>query len=237
MDWFPVLRIIGWVKLDNTQLWVLRMMLGRMSRKARPGVREKSGEDAPLWRMFCPDFKGKVVVLPCEDGEEGFNVTIHDNFRVPAQAALEVELPQGNGNLGALEDPDATGVPKQHMEKHGDKKFRTAKKPHGPVVIPSLVPKVAGISLIRLRKYDDYVVVSDTLGGLGVTGGGAAAGGSSAGLKPAGDKQRKGDAAGAGGQKAPRLRRTRITAISQPKPAVVTGKLIISLKVFVCSNF
>ncbi|KAJ0951932.1 hypothetical protein HanPSC8_Chr02g0066171 [Helianthus annuus] len=48
VDWFPKLRIIGWVKLDNMQLWVLRMMLGRMSRKARPVVREKSGEDAPL---------------------------------------------------------------------------------------------------------------------------------------------------------------------------------------------
>ncbi|MFS7997876.1 hypothetical protein Hanom_Chr12g01147121 [Helianthus anomalus] len=42
-DWFQRLRIIGWVKLDNRQLWVLRMMLGRMSRKAGPVLREKSG--------------------------------------------------------------------------------------------------------------------------------------------------------------------------------------------------
>ncbi|KAJ0930626.1 hypothetical protein HanPSC8_Chr04g0151531 [Helianthus annuus] len=43
VDWFPDLRIIGWVKWDNRQLWVLQMMLGRMSRNARPVVREKSG--------------------------------------------------------------------------------------------------------------------------------------------------------------------------------------------------
>ncbi|MFS7996058.1 hypothetical protein Hanom_Chr12g01125381 [Helianthus anomalus] len=172
-------------------------MLGRMSRKARLVVREKSSEDAPLCRMFCPNFKGKVAVLPCEDGEERFNVTIHDNFRVPAQAVLEVELSPGKGNLGALGDPDGTGVPKQHLEKHGDKKFRRAKKPHEPVVIPPLVPEVAG--------------------------GGAAAGGSSAGSKIADDKKRKGgDASAACWQKGPKLRRTRTAAISQPKPVVVT---------------
>ncbi|KAM0048981.1 hypothetical protein Hdeb2414_s0008g00280611 [Helianthus debilis subsp. tardiflorus] len=43
VDWFPRLRIIGWKRLSNSQLWVLRMILGRMSRKARPVVREKSG--------------------------------------------------------------------------------------------------------------------------------------------------------------------------------------------------
>ncbi|KAJ0940074.1 hypothetical protein HanRHA438_Chr02g0079171 [Helianthus annuus] len=95
VHWFPNLRIIGWVKLDNTQLWVLRMMLRRISRKAKPVVREKSGEDAPLWRMFCPDFKGKVVVLACDDGEEGFNYTIRDNFWLPERDAMEAMLPQG----------------------------------------------------------------------------------------------------------------------------------------------
>ncbi|KAJ0463528.1 hypothetical protein HanHA300_Chr14g0516691 [Helianthus annuus] len=78
-------------------MWVLRKMLGRMSRKARSVMREKSGEDAPIWRIFYPDFKGKVEVLACADDEDGFNVTIRDNFRVPAQAALDAELPQGKG--------------------------------------------------------------------------------------------------------------------------------------------
>ncbi|MFS7949335.1 hypothetical protein Hanom_Chr06g00570371 [Helianthus anomalus] len=153
VDWFPDLRISGWVKLDNRQLWVLRMMLGRMSRHARPVVREKSGEKAPLWRMFCPDFKGEVSIVACTDGEEGFNRTIRDNFRLPHRAALEA--------------------------------------------------------------------------GLGVPGGAAAAGGLSAGTKPVDDKKRKGDAPVAGGQKAPKLRRTRATAIPKPTHAVTTGKLII----------
>ncbi|KAF5803532.1 hypothetical protein HanRHA438_Chr06g0281451 [Helianthus annuus] len=48
VHWFPNLRIIEWFKLDNTQLRVLRMMLGRMSRKAWPVVREKSGGKCPF---------------------------------------------------------------------------------------------------------------------------------------------------------------------------------------------
>ncbi|KAJ0882530.1 hypothetical protein HanPSC8_Chr10g0410741 [Helianthus annuus] len=175
------------------------MMLRRMSRKARPVVWEKSGEEAPLWRMFHPDFKGKVAVVVCEDSEEGFNVTIRGNFLVPEQAALEVALPQGKGDLEALGDPDATGVPKQHVEKHGDKRFRRPKKPHEPVVVPPLVPEVASISRVRSRTYNDYVLVSDTLEGLGVPGGGVAAGGLSTGSKPADEKKRKGDASAAGG--------------------------------------
>ncbi|KAJ0667084.1 hypothetical protein HanPI659440_Chr17g0673921 [Helianthus annuus] len=177
---------------------MLRMMLRRMNRKATPVVREKCGEDAPLWRMFEPGFKGKVEVLACADDEDGFNVIIRDNLWVPTEAALAVELPQGKGSLGVLGDPDGTGVPKQRMEKHGDKKFHRGKKPHESVVIPSLLPQAAGISRIRFRRYTNYVVVYDTLEGLSVPGGGAAAGGSAAGSKPAVEKKRIGDAAGAG---------------------------------------
>ncbi|MFS7917887.1 hypothetical protein Hanom_Chr03g00194491 [Helianthus anomalus] len=160
------------------------MMLGRMSRKARPVVREKSGEDTPLWRMFCSDFKGKVAVLPSEDGVEGFDFTMRDNFRLPEWEAMEAVMPQGKGGK---------------------------------------------ISRIRLRKYIDYVVVSDTLERLGVPGGGAAAGGSSTGSKLADDNKRKGDASAAGGQKGPKLRRTRTAAIPHPKPTVITVKLTICL--------
>ncbi|MFS7888817.1 hypothetical protein Hanom_Chr00s000002g01599541 [Helianthus anomalus] len=99
VDWFPRLRVIEWKKLSNTRLWVLRMMLTRMSRKVRAVVREKSGEDAALWRMFDPDFKGKVEVVACADSEEGFNLTISDNFRLPELEAMEVELPQGKGTI------------------------------------------------------------------------------------------------------------------------------------------
>ncbi|KAM0046110.1 hypothetical protein Hdeb2414_s0009g00312101 [Helianthus debilis subsp. tardiflorus] len=188
------------------------------------------------FRRFDPGFKGKVEVLACTDDEDGFNVIIRDNFRMPAEAALAVELPQGKGSLGASGDPDATGVPKQRMEKHGDKKLRRGKKLHESVIIPPLVPEVTGISRTRLPKYDDYVVVSDTLEGLGVPGGGAGAGGSSAGSKPAVEKKRRGDAAGAGERKRPRLRTTQTAAVTQPKPVVVTGKWIISLQVFVILN-
>ncbi|KAF5768209.1 hypothetical protein HanXRQr2_Chr14g0633741 [Helianthus annuus] len=176
VDWFPRLRIIGWKILSNSQMWVLRMMLGRMSRKARSVVREKSG-----------------------------------------------------GNLGPLGDPDAIDVPKKRVEK--GVRFRKPKKTHEPAIVPPLVPQVAGISRTRLRSYNDYVVVSDTLEGLGILGGGAVASGSSAGSKPADEKKRKVDAAGAGEQKRPKLRRTRTAAISQPKPTVVTGKRSPSIEV------
>ncbi|KAJ0561425.1 hypothetical protein HanHA300_Chr06g0222751 [Helianthus annuus] len=198
------------------------MMLGRMSRKARPVMREKSGEVAPLCRMFDPGFKGKFEVLACADGEEGFNLTIRDNFRLPEQEAMEAELPQGKGDLGALGDPDATGVPKKHVEKHGGVRFRKPKKTHEPAVVPPLVPQVAGISRTRLRRYNDYVVVSDTLEGLGVPGGGEAAVGSSAGSEPADDKKRKGDSPAAGGPKGRKLRRTRGVTIPERTPAVTT---------------
>ncbi|KAF5796199.1 hypothetical protein HanXRQr2_Chr08g0348661 [Helianthus annuus] len=93
VEWFPQLQTIEWVKLSNTQLWVLRMMLTRMNKKSRPVVREKSGEDAALWRMFASDFEGKVEIVACADDEDGFNVIIRDNFRVPTEAALAVALP------------------------------------------------------------------------------------------------------------------------------------------------
>ncbi|KAJ0542030.1 hypothetical protein HanHA89_Chr09g0335331 [Helianthus annuus] len=48
VDWFSDLRVVGWKKLSNSQLWVLRMMLGRMNRKARTVVWEKSGGCSPL---------------------------------------------------------------------------------------------------------------------------------------------------------------------------------------------
>ncbi|MFS7951292.1 hypothetical protein Hanom_Chr07g00593341 [Helianthus anomalus] len=222
VDWFPRLRIIGFKKLNNAQLWVLRMMLTMMNRKAKPVVREKSGEDAALCRIFDPDFKGKVEVVACADGEEGFNFSIRDKFRIPDHEAMEAALLQGKGDLGALGDPDATGVPKKRVEKAV--RIRNPKKKHEPAFVPPLVPQVAGISRSRLRRYTDYVVVSDTLEGLGVLGGGAAAGGSSVGSKPADDKKkRKADAAGSSERKRPKWRTTRTTTISHPKPTVVTA--------------
>ncbi|MFS7999571.1 hypothetical protein Hanom_Chr12g01167891 [Helianthus anomalus] len=180
VDWFPRLRIIGWVKLDNRQLWVLRMMLGRLSRNVRPVLQEKSGEEAPLWRMLFPNFKGEVETMACADGEEGFNRTIIGNFWMPDRAALNAVLPQGK-DLGALGNLAATGVPKQPVLKLSDKHQRKTKKLHEAVVVPSLVPEVAG----------------------------GATGGSTMGAEPVDVKKGKGDADVAGGQKAPKLRKTR----------------------------
>ncbi|KAJ0648863.1 hypothetical protein HanLR1_Chr15g0577641 [Helianthus annuus] len=140
VEWFPQLQTIESVKLTNTQLWVLRMMLTRRNKKSKPVVREKSGEDAPLWRMFAPDFLGKVETVVCADGEEEFNVLIRDNFRVPTEAALAVELPRGKGDLGALGDPDAKGVPKRQTVK--GVRFRQKKIPE-VTVVPHLVPQAA----------------------------------------------------------------------------------------------
>ncbi|KAF5810509.1 hypothetical protein HanRHA438_Chr04g0180041 [Helianthus annuus] len=84
------------------------MMLTRMSRKAKPVVRAKSGAkyfsscDAALWRIFDPDFKGKVELLACADGEEGFNFTILDNFRISNREAMEAALSPGKGIIDIL---------------------------------------------------------------------------------------------------------------------------------------
>ncbi|KAJ0868487.1 hypothetical protein HanRHA438_Chr12g0575151 [Helianthus annuus] len=135
VEWFPQLQTIESVKLSNTQLWVLHMMLTRRNKKSKPVVREKSGEDAPVWRMFAPDFQGQVEIVVCADGEEEFNVIIRDNFRVPTEAALAVELPRGKGM-----DPDAKGVPKRQTVK--GVRFRQ-KKISEVTVVPHLVPQAA----------------------------------------------------------------------------------------------
>ncbi|KAJ0513199.1 hypothetical protein HanHA300_Chr10g0354791 [Helianthus annuus] len=140
VEWFLRLQTIEWVKLSNTQLWVLRMMLTRRNKKLKPVVREKSGEDAPLWRMFASDFRGQVETVVCADGEEEFNVIIRDNFRVPTEAVLAVELPRGKGDLGALGDPDAKGVPKRQVVK--GVRFRQKKIPE-VTIVPHLVPQAA----------------------------------------------------------------------------------------------
>ncbi|XP_021975134.1 uncharacterized protein LOC110870249 [Helianthus annuus] len=173
-------------------------MLTRPDRRARPVVREKSGEDVALWRIFDPTFTGKVELLPCAEGE-GFNLDIVDNFRIPKREALNAPLLQGKGILGALGKFEAKGAPKKHAEKkHAEKivRGRQKKKPEATVV-PSLVPHAAG--------------------------GGAAVGRTSAGSKPADEKKKRkidDKAARAGEKKRPRIQIKRTTAVSQAKPAV-----------------
>ncbi|XP_035843926.1 uncharacterized protein LOC118490409 [Helianthus annuus] len=207
VEWFPRLQTIEWVTLSNTQLWVLHMMLTRRNKKSKPVVREKSGEDAPLWRMFAQDFRGQVETVICADGEEEFNVIIRDNFRVPTEAALAVELPRGKGDLGALGDPDAKGVPKRQVVK--GVRFRQKKIPE-VTVVPHLVPQAAGISYSPFRRYMDYVIVSDTLEGLGTAAGSQSV---------VGKRQVEETAAGAGGPKRRRLQSKR-TGPTPKEPAV-----------------
>ncbi|KAJ0541798.1 hypothetical protein HanHA89_Chr09g0332611 [Helianthus annuus] len=152
VDWFPRLRTIESKKLSNSQLWVLRMMLGRMSRKARPVVREKSG---------------------------GFNFTIRANFQLLAQEAMEAELPQGKGTIVIL-GPCETLTPRAFLNST-----------RRSLVIKSFASRRKRISRLLFLLWCRRWQV---------------------------------DAAGAGEQKRPKLRRTRTAAISQPKPAVVTGK-------------
>ncbi|KAJ0792978.1 hypothetical protein HanOQP8_Chr01g0024441 [Helianthus annuus] len=249
VEWFPKLKTIEFKKLDKSQLWVLRMMLTRPDRKARLVVREKNGEDAALWRIFDPNFTGKVQILRYAEGEEGFNLAIRTNFRIPDRVGLKAPLPQGKGivykllicfakkfifviclfnglnpgNLGALGEFDAKVAHKMHVEKAV--RGRQRNRPE-PAVVPPLVPRAAGISCSRFHRYTDYVVVCDALEGLGVPGGGVAAGGSSAGSKPADEKKKRRaeeKAAGAGEKKRPRLQTKQTTAVSQAKPVVVPG--------------
>ncbi|MFS8004180.1 hypothetical protein Hanom_Chr13g01222661 [Helianthus anomalus] len=191
VDWFPQLRIIGWVKLDN--------------RKARPMLREKSGGGSVVEDVL-PRFPGEFEIVACADDEEGFNHTIRNNFRLPDPAALEAELSQGKGDLGALGDPAVTGVPKQSVLKLSDKHQRKMKKPHEAVVVPPLCQRWQGLSVL---------------------GGVMTAGGSTTGAEPVDVKKRKRGVPVPGGKKAPKLRKTWATAIPKPTPAVRSGKLII----------
>ena len=131
------------------------------------------------------------------------------------------------GDLGALGKFEVKTVPKKHAEKKHVKKparGRGKKKPEGSVA-PPLVSQAAGISRSCYRRYTDYVVVSDTLEGLGVPGGGAAAGGTSAGSKPAGEKRKPEEKDAASGEKKRRRIQTkRSTGATQKKPAVTAGK-------------
>uniref|UniRef100_A0A251UVL6 Uncharacterized protein n=1 Tax=Helianthus annuus TaxID=4232 RepID=A0A251UVL6_HELAN len=153
-------------------------------------------KDAPLWRMFEPDFEGKVELLSCGE-REGFNLEIVGNFRVPTRDMLNAPLPQGKGNLGDLGKFEVKTVPKKHVERKQVEKparGRGKKKPEGSVA-PPLVSQVAG--------------------------GGAAAGGTSAGSQPAGEKKRKPEEKtdGAGEVKRRKIQNKRSAGAAQKKPA------------------
>ncbi|KAJ0921390.1 hypothetical protein HanPSC8_Chr05g0190931 [Helianthus annuus] len=97
VDWFFRLWPIELKKLGNHELWVLWMMLTRPDRITRLVLRENSGENAVgLWRMFEPDFEGKVELVAC-GVREGFNLEIVGNFRVPPRDVLNALMLGGKG--------------------------------------------------------------------------------------------------------------------------------------------
>ncbi|KAJ0683824.1 hypothetical protein HanLR1_Chr11g0384541 [Helianthus annuus] len=206
VQWFPQLQTIESVKLTNTQLWLLRMML-RRGKNSKPVVREKSGEDAPAWRMFAPDFEGTVETVVCADGEQDHNTIIRSNFRVPTAAALAVELPVGKGDLRALGDPEAKGVPKRQTVK--GVRF-CQKKIKEVTTVPHLVPQAAAAESRSgaAKKQAEEV----------------AAGGTAAGPPVIGEKRRPEQKAAGGVETKRRRLVTKRSAPAQKKPAVVVER-------------
>ncbi|KAJ0576014.1 hypothetical protein HanIR_Chr05g0219361 [Helianthus annuus] len=150
VDWFSRLRPIELKKLDNNQLWVLRMMLTRPDRKARPVLREKGGADAVgLWRMFEPDFEGRVELIAVEL-KKGFNLEILSNFRVPSRAVLDAPVPGDARGILADLGKFEKRIPKKTVEKKTVKKTvrgRGKGSSEGSVA-PSSVAEAA---VVRLR--------------------------------------------------------------------------------------
>uniref|UniRef100_A0A251UIG9 Uncharacterized protein n=1 Tax=Helianthus annuus TaxID=4232 RepID=A0A251UIG9_HELAN len=137
-----------------------------------------SADAVGLWRMFEPDFKGQVELIAVEL-KKGFNLEILKNFRVPSKAVLDAPVPgDARGVLADLGKFEKR-VPKKTVEKKTVKKTVRGRG-KGSVegsAAPSSVFEAAGTYQSCSRGYTDYVVVSDTLEGLGVIGSGLAAGG------------------------------------------------------------
>ncbi|KAJ0769939.1 hypothetical protein HanLR1_Chr03g0118061 [Helianthus annuus] len=173
--------------------------------------------------MFEPDFEGQVELISV-GLKEGFNLEIVKNFRVPSRAVLETPVPADAkaalADLGKFEKR----VPKKHVEKRPAKettRCRGKGNAEGSAV-PSSVSEAAGTYRFCPRRYTDYVVVSDTLEGLGVIGSGAAVGGTAAG-PPVIEKRKPESKAAGGGEPKRRRMQTRRSAPAQKKPAVAVA--------------
>ncbi|MCQ7285367.1 hypothetical protein NP026_23710, partial [Salmonella enterica] len=127
-------------------------------------------------------------------------------------------------------------IPKKNAEKKTVKKTVRGRG-KGSVegsAAPSSVFEAAGTYQSCSRGYTDYVVVSDTLEGLGVIGSGAAAGGTAVVPPVVGEKRGPEQKAAGGGEPKRRRLQTRRVAPAQKKPAVAAGKYIPFL-CFVCT--
>ncbi|KAJ0693818.1 hypothetical protein HanPI659440_Chr15g0601671 [Helianthus annuus] len=113
------------------------------------------------------------------------------------------------------------------------KKKKKKKKIGKPVTIP-IKHVTSGTFRPRLRKSKYYVIVSDTLKGLGVLGSSSSAGGATAGTRPLAGQKRKGDTVAAGESKRLAFRRPRAAVLNMRLPAAFASKLFTYLKNFIC---
>ncbi|KAJ0600689.1 hypothetical protein HanIR_Chr03g0119981 [Helianthus annuus] len=145
VDWFPRLRLIEFKKLNNSQLWVLRMMLTRMSRKSRPVVREKSGGD--LGALGDRDTKG-VPKKQVEKGVRFHQKKKHEPAVVPPLVPQGLGVPGGGAAAGGSSvgskpadekkkrkvEEKAAGAGKRKRPRLGTTRIATVTQPK-PVVV------------------------------------------------------------------------------------------------------
>ncbi|MFS7998637.1 hypothetical protein Hanom_Chr12g01156261 [Helianthus anomalus] len=88
-DWVEHLQDISLKTLGNKELRYLRMMLWNKSSVMTKLVLKENNQD----------FEGKIEVVACSEGEEGWYETTVENFRLPNQAALDAPLLQAKGTV------------------------------------------------------------------------------------------------------------------------------------------
>ncbi|KAF5761122.1 hypothetical protein HanXRQr2_Chr16g0761381 [Helianthus annuus] len=197
--------------LGNKELQYLRMML-----QNRPGVKKKfvvKEQDKELLRQI----EGKIEVVECGEGEEGWYEATVGGFRLLSQATLDALCRKGEVILGLLETLMGKVLKTAPAAVIVDKK-KTGK----PMTIP-VKQVTSGTFRPRLRKSEDYVILSDTFEGLGVPGSSSGAGGATAGTSPLVEQKRKGDTATAGESKMPAFRWPRAAVLSTHMLAVSVG--------------
>ncbi|KAF5774613.1 hypothetical protein HanRHA438_Chr13g0612941 [Helianthus annuus] len=237
-DWAAALQAVPLMTLGNKELQYLRMML-----RNKPGVKNKlvmkEQDKVRFWRTFADDFKGKIEVVECSEEEEGWYKATVAGFWLPNPTALDAPLRQGRGNvsmfgkLGALGDSSGKGSKTAPAVVVVPGK---GKKTEKPVTIP-VKQVVSGTFRPRIRKSEDFIMVSNTLEGLGVPGSSSGAGGATTGTRPTIGQKRKGDTAAAGGSKRAALRRPRAVVLNMCMHAVSVGKFLHTYKKFYMLNF
>ncbi|KAJ0733692.1 hypothetical protein HanPI659440_Chr11g0411161 [Helianthus annuus] len=102
-DWAATLQAVPLVTLGNKELQYLRMIpWNKPGVKKKLVVKEQDKGDfvvVQFWRTFAVDFEGKIEVVECGEGEEGWYEASVVGFQLPNPTALDAPLPQGRGNV------------------------------------------------------------------------------------------------------------------------------------------